>query len=164
MTTSRILCIRNHLTAFDCPSLENCLHSTASPENVSGTKRLPLKNVSHTPALFPITSIPAWREAPRDEKNDRYLDFKQFRLCVIIEISQIFVSIICNPDPATWKSIFASSSGLRRALFHSVTGLFYTPPSSFTGIEIYYKPSLSEPLSPSGLLRSHRQPFGCRAA
>lgn len=34
-----------------------------------------------------VTSLPAWRETHRAEKNDRYFNFKYLRLCVHIDIS-----------------------------------------------------------------------------
>jgi hypothetical protein len=121
----------------------------------------------------PLTSVPTWRKAPRDEKNKRYLDFKQFRLSENLESSQSFVSVICcdhSWTPLTRLPGELCSHHRRRAWFaesliswRNKTLLPQHYYQVFTVVE-NYKTSLSEPLSPSGLLRSHRQPCGCRVA
>jgi hypothetical protein len=41
-----------------------------------------------------VTSLTAWRETRRAEKNNRYFDFKRLKLCVHINIYYISVQLI----------------------------------------------------------------------
>jgi hypothetical protein len=69
-----------------------------------------IKNTVHK--AHKLTSVPAWRETPCDEKNINYLDFKQFRLCKYRKfpkscISHILRPLLNTPDPVWivgWKS------------------------------------------------------------
>jgi hypothetical protein len=45
--------------------------------------------------LKELMSVPGSRVTARDEKNHEYFDFKQLRHCVNIEITHIFVSVVC---------------------------------------------------------------------
>jgi hypothetical protein len=45
-----------------------------------------------------LTSIPMWRETHCAEKNDRYFDFKHFKLCTYIDTSN-FLGVSCVPWP-----------------------------------------------------------------
>jgi hypothetical protein len=78
-------------------------------------------------------SVPGQREAPRNEKNHGYFDFKRQNLRPRIELFHKFISVVCcrllnTPDPRyleNYDRIVAFVPALRRASFRGVTGLLH---------------------------------------